>query len=67
LENAPNITEDASNNLVITDPNGNIIFRSDSNGFETTQMTVQSLIVNGKTIEEMIQEYVNATILGGEW
>lgn len=67
LENAPNITEDASNNLVITDPSGNIIFRSDSNGFETTQMVVQSLIVNGKTIEEMIQEYVNATILGGEW
>jgi maltodextrin utilization protein YvdJ len=67
LENAPNITEDASNNLVITDPSGNIIFRSDANGFETTQMVVQSLIVNGKTIEEMIQEYVNAAILGGEW
>lgn len=67
LENAPNITEDASNNLVITDPSGNIILRSDANGFETTQMIVQNLIVDGKTIQEMIQEHVNATILGGEW
>ena len=67
LENAPDITEDASNNLVITDPSGNIILRSDSNGFETTQMTVQNLIVDGKTIQEMIQEHVDTTILGGEW
>jgi hypothetical protein len=67
LENAPDITEDASDNLVITDPSGNIIFRSDSSGLETTQLTVQNLIINGKTIQEMIQEYVNAAILGGEW
>ena len=40
LENAPDITEDASDNLVITDPSGNIIFRSDSSGLETTQLTV---------------------------
>ena len=65
LENAPNITEDASNNLVITDPSGNIIFRSDANGFETTQMITQNLIVDGKTIQEMIKEYVDETILGG--
>ena len=52
LTNAPNITEDESNNLVITDPNGNIIFRSDGNGFETTTLTAQSIILNGINVEE---------------
>lgn len=52
LTNAPNITEDESNNLVITDPNGNIIFRSDGNGFETTTLTAQSITLNGINVEE---------------
>lgn len=52
LTNAPNITEDESNNLVIADPNGNIIFRSDGNGFETTTLTAQSIILNGINVEE---------------
>lgn len=67
LENAPDISEDGSGDLVIADANGNIIFRSNGNGFETVNLSVQNITVNGKTIEEMIQEYVNAAILGGEW
>lgn len=71
LENAPNITEDNSGNLIIADNDGNIIFRSDSNGFETTQITTNVLILNGFYIEEIIEsrvkEYVERTILGGAW
>lgn len=62
LRNAPNIYEDNSGDLVITDNNGNIIFKTDANGFETTQLTVNNLIINGKSIGELIQEYVNAAI-----
>jgi len=47
LTNAPNIREDESSNLVIADPSGNIIFRSNSDGFETTKLTTGTLVVNG--------------------
>lgn len=39
----------------------------DENGFETNQLTVQTLIVNGKTIDDLIQESIEETLLGGEW
>lgn len=39
----------------------------DENGFETNQLTVQNLIINGKTIDELIQERVEQIVLGGEW
>lgn len=76
LENAPDISEDDSGNLVIADDsgdlvivdkNGNIIFRSNGDGFETVNLTVQNITINGKTIQEMIQDYVNEAILGGAW
>ena len=67
LENAPDISEDDSGDLVIADKNGNIIFRSNGDGFETVNLTVQNITVNGKTIQEMIQDYVNEAILGGAW
>lgn len=71
LNNAPNITEDDSGNLVIADNSGNIIFRSDANGFETTTLTVQSMTLNGADLGELIKaevkSYVDAYILGGEW
>ena len=51
LENAPNIYEDGSDNLVIADRNGNIIFKSDANGFETTTLTAQTVVVNGINVE----------------
>lgn len=67
LENAPDISEDDSGDLVIADKDGNIIFRSNGDGFETVNLTVQNITINGKTIQEMIQEYVNEAILGGAW
>lgn len=67
LENAPDISEDDSGDLVIADKDGNIIFRSNGSGFETVNLTVQNITVNGKTIQEMIQDYVNEAILGGAW
>lgn len=62
LENAPDISEDDSGDLIIADKNGNIIFRSNGDGFETVNLTVQNITINGKTIQEMIQEYVNEAI-----
>lgn len=57
LTNAPNIKEDDSNNLVIADPNGNIIFRSNSNGFETTQVITENLTVGGLDIKATVAEH----------
>lgn len=54
LTDAPNIYEDNSNNLVIADQNGNIIFRSDVNGFETTTLTAQTVVVNGTNIKDAL-------------
>lgn len=54
LENAPDISEDDSGDLVIADKDGNIIFRSNVN------LAVQNITIDGKTIQEMIQEYVNS-------
>jgi hypothetical protein len=67
LENAPDISEDGSGDLIIADKDGNIIFRSNGDGFETVNLTVQNITINGMTIQEMIKEYVDETILGGEW
>jgi hypothetical protein len=67
LENAPDISEDDSGDLVIADKDGNIIFRSNGDGFETVNLTVQNITINGKTIQEMIQAYIDEAILGGAW
>lgn len=67
LTNAPDITEDGSGDLVIADANGNVIFRSNGDGFETVNLTAQNIIINGMTIQEMIKAYVDEAILGGEW
>jgi hypothetical protein len=67
LENAPNITEDGTGDLIIADANGNIIFRSNGDGFETVNLTAQNITINGMTIQELIKAYVDEAILGGEW
>lgn len=54
LENAPNIEEDNAGNLIIADNDGNIIFRSDVNGFETTQLVAERVVVGGVDITEML-------------
>lgn len=67
LVNAPDITEDGTGDLIIADANGNIIFRSNGSGFETTNLTVENLTINGMSIQELIRAYVDEVILGGEW
>lgn len=67
LTNAPDINEDNSGDLIVADENGNIIFRSNGDGFETVNLIVQNITLDGKTIQAVIQEYVDETILGGEW
>lgn len=71
LENAPNITEDNEGNLVIADADGNIVFRSDANGFETTNLVAQTITINGSDLVALIKAevkaYVEEYILGGEW
>ena len=55
LTNAPNITEDASGNMVIADESGNIIFKADENGIHTT-----ALVLNGENVAT--ESYVNDAI-----
>jgi hypothetical protein len=62
LTNAPDITEDESGDLVIADANGNIIFRSNSTGLETVNLIVESIVINGKSIQDMIREYIEEII-----
>lgn len=57
LTNAPDIKEDGSGNLVIADSSGNIIFRSDANGFETTTLRAQTLVVGGTDIGATVAEH----------
>lgn len=67
IKDAPNISEDNSGNLVIADPDGNIIFRSDGDGFETTTITAQEVIVDGDDIKEfVINKIAEAQLDGGE-
>ena len=64
-----NLKEELSESIVseadewkVVDNDGNIIFSVDADGAHTTSMTL-----NGQSIQEMIQEYVNEAILGGTW
>ena len=54
LTNAPDITEDGEGNLIIADADGNIIFRSDPNGFETTTLNAQEIVLNGQDLQESL-------------
>ena len=59
IENAPNIYEDASNELIIADPSGNIIFRSDNGGFSTTTLSATTVVANGVNIGETLANKVD--------
>ena len=45
LTNKPDIIEDGSDNLVIADPDGNVIFKVDSEGVHTTALEVDGIDV----------------------
>lgn len=51
LNNKPEIVDDGSDSFYIADTKGNIIFRVDSNGIHSVNLTL-----NGKTINQVIQE-----------
>lgn len=57
LVNAPNITEDDSGNMIVTDEVGNIIFKADSEGMHTT-----ALSLNGESIIDIIDEKVASVV-----
>lgn len=71
LTNAPNIFEDGSGNMIITDESGNIVASIDASGISATAVMAQNITINGLDIEELIQvrvqAYINEAILGGEW
>ena len=56
LSNAPNISENESGDLVITDKDGYIILRSDENGLETTNLIAKSVIVNNTDVEDTFDQ-----------
>lgn len=62
LTNAPDISEDGSGDLIIADANGNIIFRSNGNGFETVNLSVENLTINGTSIQEMINSAIQTAL-----
>lgn len=51
LNNKPEIVDDGSDSFYIADTQGNIIFKVDSNGIHSVNLTL-----NGKTINQVIQE-----------
>lgn len=56
LTNAPNITEDESDNYIIADPSGNIIACFDADGLTTTKVTI-----NGVDIKDTVDKHIDNT------
>lgn len=52
LQNAPNISDDDSSNLKVSDEDGNIIVQIDSDGLKTTKITANNVNINGTNILE---------------
>lgn len=50
IKNAPDIEDDASDNLTVIDNNGNIIARIDNNGMQTTIVRVNELAINNTVL-----------------
>ena len=62
LTNAPNISEDNSNNVVIADNDGNIIFKVDADGAHTTDVEI-----NGTSIGAKIPVWDNKSDFSGDY
>ena len=60
-------SEDTNGNITLSDGAGNTVLQSTGNGFAANAISVQQLTINGQTIQEMIQAYVNQALLGGAW
>ena len=57
LTNAPNISEDESGDMVVTDESGNIIFKVDEDGIHTTNLSLNGEVVaTEKYVNDIIAE-----------
>lgn len=56
LEGAPSITDDKSDDLIISDESNNIILKVDADGLETTQVLANTVIVNGIDVETVLND-----------
>lgn len=59
LENAPDIKEDNSGEVVLADAAGNVIAKIGQSGFETTQVTAKTFITNGVDIGSTLSSHVD--------
>ena len=59
LENAPDIKEDGSGEVVYADETGNVIAKIGQSGFETTQVTAKTVIANGVDIGSTLSSHVD--------
>ena len=57
LIEAPNITENGSDNMIVSDESGNIIAKIDANGLTTTAVTAQSAIIEGVDVVIKLNEH----------
>lgn len=59
LENAPNIEEDNSGEVIYADESGNVIAKIGEAGFETTQVTVKTVIASGVDVGSTLSSHVD--------
>ena len=65
LINAPNIVEDGSGNMVITDESGNIIFKADADGIHSTALTLNGEVAaTEKYVDDAIAEIPTPDVSG---
>jgi hypothetical protein len=67
IKNKPSVVTDDSGNIVIADASGNTTLRSNGSGFETANLSVENLTVNGVSIQNMVKACAEEIILGGKW
>ena len=56
LENAPNLTDDESGDLIIVDKDGNAIARFDDGGLTTTNVSTKTIRLNGEDLSDLLDE-----------
>ena len=61
LTNAPNITEDNESNMVVADESGNIIFRVDGDGINTTAIKIAN-----RDVLDIIDDYLDTAVIQRE-
>lgn len=61
LKNAPNIKYDSSNNLVVSDKNGNSILQANTSGVTTTSVFADTVVANGEDVIAKIEGHSSDT------